>query len=133
MATHSSTLAWKIPWMEEPGRLQSMGSQRVGHNSVTSLHFTWSHLNTTGEIIHCSTDDDEYVWLEIEISFSYACHISENSNCEKELNMEKIKELEEKYRYLYIYNLAIGKAYLSKNSPKEAINRNYKPLINLID
>ena len=32
MATHSSTLAWKIPWMEEPGRLQSMTSQRVGHN-----------------------------------------------------------------------------------------------------
>ena len=31
-ATHSSTLAWKIPWMEEPSRLQSMGSQRVGHN-----------------------------------------------------------------------------------------------------
>ena len=32
MAMHSSTLAWKIPWMEEPGRLQSMGSLRVGHN-----------------------------------------------------------------------------------------------------
>ena len=32
MAIHSSTLAWKIPWMEEPDRLQSMGSQRVGHN-----------------------------------------------------------------------------------------------------
>ena len=32
MATHSSTLAWKIPWTEEPGRLQSMGPQRVGHN-----------------------------------------------------------------------------------------------------
>ena len=32
MAIHSSTLAWKIPWMEEPGRLQSMGSQRVGHD-----------------------------------------------------------------------------------------------------
>ena len=31
MATHSSTLAWKISWMEEPGGLQSMGSQRVGH------------------------------------------------------------------------------------------------------
>ena len=30
--THSSTLAWKIPWTEEPGRLQSMGSQRVGHD-----------------------------------------------------------------------------------------------------
>ena len=32
MATHSSTLAWKIPWTEEPGGLQSMGLQRVGHN-----------------------------------------------------------------------------------------------------
>ena len=32
MATHSSTLAWKIPWTEEPGGLQSMGSQRVGHD-----------------------------------------------------------------------------------------------------
>ena len=32
MASHSSTLTWKIPWMEEPGRLQSMGPQRVGHN-----------------------------------------------------------------------------------------------------
>ena len=32
MATHSSTVAWKIPWMEEHGRLQSMGLQRVGHD-----------------------------------------------------------------------------------------------------
>ena len=32
MATHSSILGWKIPWMEEPGRLQSMGLQRVGHD-----------------------------------------------------------------------------------------------------
>ena len=32
MATHSSTIAWKIPWMEEPGKLQSMRSQRVGHD-----------------------------------------------------------------------------------------------------
>ena len=32
MATHSNTLVWKIPWMEEPGRLQSMGSQRVRHD-----------------------------------------------------------------------------------------------------
>ena len=37
MAPHSSTLAWKIPWTEEPGRLQSMGSLRVGHVQVTSL------------------------------------------------------------------------------------------------
>ena len=40
MATHSSTLAWKIPWMEEPGGLQSMGSRRVGH-LLTDLTFTF--------------------------------------------------------------------------------------------
>ena len=39
MATHSSILAWKIPWMEEPGRLQSMGSQRVGHDGGPHFHF----------------------------------------------------------------------------------------------
>ena len=44
MALYSSTLAWKIPWAEEPGRLQSMGSLRVGHNSATSLSlFTFMH------------------------------------------------------------------------------------------
>ena len=44
MAPHSSTLAWKIPWTEEPGRLQSMGSLRVGHDWATSLSlFTFMH------------------------------------------------------------------------------------------
>ena len=44
MASHSSTLAWKIPWTEEPGRLQSMGSLRVGHDWATSLWlFTFTH------------------------------------------------------------------------------------------
>ena len=44
MATHSSTLAWKILRMEEPGGLQSMGSQRVRHDRATSLHFTNSSI-----------------------------------------------------------------------------------------
>ena len=44
MAPHSSTLTWKIPWIEEPGRLQSMGSRRVGHDWATSLSlFTFMH------------------------------------------------------------------------------------------
>ena len=44
MAPHSSTLAWKIPWTEEPGRLQSMGLLRVGHYWATSLSlFTFMH------------------------------------------------------------------------------------------
>ena len=44
MATHSSTLAWKIPWMEKPGRLQSMGSQRVGHDWDTSLSLAYIYI-----------------------------------------------------------------------------------------
>ena len=44
MATHSSSLAWRIPWTEEPGRLQSMGLQRVGHNWVTN---TFTLLQTS--------------------------------------------------------------------------------------
>ena len=42
MAPHSSPLAWKIPWMEEPGRLQSMGSRRVGH--LRDFTFTFHFL-----------------------------------------------------------------------------------------
>ena len=52
---HSSTLAWKIPWTEEPGRLQSMGSLRVGHNSVTSLSlFTFMHWRRKCNPLQCS-------------------------------------------------------------------------------
>ena len=47
IATHSSTLAWKIPWMEKPAKLQSMGSQRVGHDWATLLSlFTFSKVAT---------------------------------------------------------------------------------------
>ena len=44
MAIHSSILAWEIPWIEEPGRLQSMGSQRVSHNEAISLYFFSLHV-----------------------------------------------------------------------------------------
>ena len=43
MVTHSSILAWRIPWPKEPGGLQSMGSQRVGHDCATNTHFI--HFN----------------------------------------------------------------------------------------
>ena len=46
MAPYSSTLAWKIPWMEEPGALQSMGLLRVGHTERLHFHFS---LSCTGE------------------------------------------------------------------------------------
>ena len=45
MATHSSILAWRIPWTEEPGRLQSLGSQRVRYNWATNTH-THTHTHT---------------------------------------------------------------------------------------
>ena len=53
MATHSSTPAWKIPWIEEPGRLQSKGLQRVGHDWATSLqlHFNFKSIVKVDVII----------------------------------------------------------------------------------
>ena len=54
MATHSSTLAWKIPWAGEPGRLQSMGSLRVGHNWL-HFHFSLSCIGEgNGNPLQCS-------------------------------------------------------------------------------
>ena len=56
MAPHSSTLAWKIPWMEEPGRLQSMGSLRVG--MTERLHFHFSHALEK----EMATHSDDLAW-----------------------------------------------------------------------
>ena len=55
MAPHSSTLVWQIPWMEEPGRLQSMGLLGVGHEWVTSLSlFTFMHWRRKWQPTPCS-------------------------------------------------------------------------------
>ena len=55
MGPHSSTLAWKIPWVEEPGRLQSMESLRVRHDWVTSLSlFTFMSWRRNGNPLQCS-------------------------------------------------------------------------------
>ena len=51
MATHSSIPAWKIPWTEEPGRLQFMGSQRVGHDWATSLSLSLFFLNEAHSLV----------------------------------------------------------------------------------
>ena len=60
MATHSSTLAYKIPWTEESGGLQSMGLQRVGHHWATSLSFTYgSHLEMRVGLATCMGQ----IWL----------------------------------------------------------------------
>ena len=56
MATHSSVLAWRIPWTEEPGELQSIESQRIGHDWVTNTHtHTHTHTHTyLQDLIMCS-------------------------------------------------------------------------------
>ena len=55
MATHSSTLAWKIPWMEEPGRLQSMGSPRFDTTERLHFHFSLSCIGEgNGNPLQCS-------------------------------------------------------------------------------
>ena len=67
MATHSSTLAWKIPWMEAPGRLQSMGSQRVRHDWATSLVHSKEvqHVNCNKEYLVGSNNICNETWLNI--------------------------------------------------------------------
>ena len=66
MATGSSTLAWKIPWTEEPGRLQFTGSLRVGHNWATSLHFTCCSMSSYNccflTCIQISEEAGQVVW-----------------------------------------------------------------------
>ena len=51
MAPHSSTLAWRIPWMEEPGSLQSMGSLRVGHNFTFHFHALEKEMATHSSVL----------------------------------------------------------------------------------
>ena len=60
--THSSTLTWKIPWMEERGRLQSMGSQRVGRDWMTSLTH-WLHCLKTYMGVHALLSCFSCVWF----------------------------------------------------------------------
>ena len=62
MAINSRTIPWKIPWTEEPGRLQSMGSQRVGHDWVTSLYTSWC-LHLKGKSISSLQPHISHFWI----------------------------------------------------------------------
>ena len=68
MATHSSTLAWKIPWTEEPGGLQPMGSQRVGHNWETKLSNFHTYTACTLE----NTQKFLFWWMDVWIDGGWA-------------------------------------------------------------
>ena len=97
MATHSSTLAWKIPWVEEPGGLQSMGSRRVGHDWATHFHFSLSSLEKemathssvlawripgTGEpggLPSMGLHRVGYDWSDLAAAAAAACYVAKNS------------------------------------------------------
>ena len=80
MAPHSSTLAWKIPWMEEPGRLQSMESQRVGHDWATSLSL--SPLETFAET------KIKIIWILLHFQVSIPRPLWQNKKVKNERNEE---------------------------------------------
>ena len=80
MATHSSTVAWRIPWREEPGRLQSMGSQRVGHDWATSLTLNLISVSRSlfSSIFVCFLDS-KYEWKNTVFVFLFLTYISLNT------------------------------------------------------
>ena len=101
MATHSSILAWRIPWTEEPGRLPSMRLQRVGYDWVTFAFFhtkkkknLWSHLNTikwvhSGSSVNTSWRNDQLFiqlgrkclsWFSLFNSTSLSCFPTSSIN-----------------------------------------------------
>ena len=69
MATHSSILAWKIPWIEEPGRLQSRESQRVGQMSTQEHHEPWW---TLAELNICFFQDTT-TWVTVSVRVAQLC------------------------------------------------------------
>ena len=78
MGTHSSTLAWKIPWTEEPGRLQSMGLQRVGHD--------WSNLAAAAAPILMAN-----IWGR---GYFYSCFKEDETEAQRCSHMATITKLE---------------------------------------
>ena len=85
MATHSSTLAWRIPWTEEPGRLQSRGLQRVGHDWMTSLSFPY-HVRNYLVKVHIVSIKVSLLLLNLEWRLTEFCQkntlVTANTLCQ---------------------------------------------------
>ena len=75
MVTHSSIHAWKIPWTKEPGGLQSMGLQRVGHDWVTSVCVCVCVC-----VIHRREFKEAFPWVSLQARAAGGCHMKTISN-----------------------------------------------------
>ena len=80
MSAHSSTLAWRIPWKEESGRLQFMGSQRVGHHWVTNTHTHTRYLSWTVARTREVGQDWQHLWWD-GCGKSYSKKVRQSGNC----------------------------------------------------
>ena len=115
MAPHSSILAWKIPWTEEPGRLQSMGSQRVRHNWVTSLSLMETQTWRTDLWTQCGKGEWGVHWeggiktytlpyVKLDSQWEFAVCLRELKNCDNLDGWDGVggrREVQEE-RYIYI-------------------------------
>ena len=85
MATHSSIFAWRIPWTEEPDRLQSIGSQRVGHDwatkTCTPLHVLLSNTSHTSLNASCSPPSDGQKLYQLQKNLSNLGKNCRNVGC----------------------------------------------------
>ena len=100
MTTHSSTLAWKIPWMEEPGRLQSMGSQRVGHDWATSLSLSLYWQTECKNSDMEGEGEDNEIWVLILFLFRVTNAVEGGATYWEEKEWVK-KSLEGKARFTF--------------------------------
>ena len=129
MAPHSSTLAWKIPWTEEPGGLQSMGSQRGGHNWAPSLSlFTFMHRRRKWQLFL----PGESQGREPDGLLSMGSHRVGHDWCDlaaAAVELQGIKWAQRNQLYFYIPVMKILKTKLKKKknpickSPKSKISK----------
>ena len=115
MATHYSTLAWKIPWMEKPGELQSLGLQRVRHDWVTSLSPFTFHLFGTLLFFRWSSGCWQFDLWFLYLFWNQLEHLEVHDS--RLLAKEFLISLWERWVWSYTFNF-LQRMYLKK--------RNYK-------
>ena len=122
MALHSSTLAWKIPWMEEPGRLQSMGLLRVGHNWATSLSLSYVGEGN-GNPLQCSCLEnprDRGAW------WAAVCGVTQSQTRPKRLSSSSTCWIVCNGRLLWLVNYISIKLYLKISEDKQNLRKCYR-------